>query len=304
VLPGVCYFDVVGVGECSLDEVCVVPRHPTPGEKLELRAMATLGGGQVATAMVACSRLGLNARYLGAVGDDAQGRLVLEELRQEGVDATHVRIIRGGATRRAVVLVDGATGERTVLGYRDPQVTLTPQDITDEMIQSGRILHLDGTMPSVTLACARRAKALGMTVSVDVDTPFDGLEELFGLADICVVPAPLAREITGALEPAGALRRLSQRCPGFVALTLGPDGAMTHIGGTVIHAPAFPVHPVDTTGCGDVFHAAVIVAVLRGLPPREILRFANAAAALAARALGARGSCPTFAEVQTLLRSG
>jgi sulfofructose kinase len=304
VIPGVRYFDVVGIGECSVDQMCVLPRPAVPGEKLELRSLQMQGGGQVATAMVACARLGLNARYVGAVGDDAAGHYTIEELRSEAVDASEVRLVTGGRTRQAVVLVDGRSGERTVLWHADPGVVLHPEDVTDDIVYSGHVLHLDGTMPDVALSAARRAKAAGIMISLDLDTLIPGVEELVSLADLCVVPLAFAREFTGATEPASALRRFAPRCQGFVAITLGAEGALTNVGGAVVHVPAFPVPAVDTTGCGDVFHAAAIVATLRSLPPREILRFANAAAALAARGLGARAACPTVPEVQTLLRSG
>ena len=303
-IPGVRYFDVVGIGECSVDQMCVLPRTPVPGEKLELRSLQMQGGGQVATAMVACARLGLNARYVGAVGDDPAGHYTIEELRSEAVDASEVRVVPGGRTRQAVVLVDGQSGERTVLWHADPSVVLHPDDVTDDVIYSGHVVHLDGTMPDVALAVARRAKAAGIMISLDLDTLVPGVEELVSLAGLCVVPLTFAQEFTGAAEPASALRRFAPRCPGFVAITLGAEGSLTNVGGAVVHVPAFPVPAVDTTGCGDVFHAAAIVATLRGLPPREILRFANAAAALAARGLGARAACPTLPEVQTLLRSG
>jgi sulfofructose kinase len=303
VIPGVRYYDVVGVGECSVDQMCVVPRNPTPGEKLELVSLQMQGGGQIATAMVACARLGLNARYVGAVGDDAAGHYTIEELRSEAVDASEVRVVPGGRTRQAVVLVDASSGERTVLWHADPAVVLHPEDVSDDVVHSGHVLHLDGTMPDVALSSARCAKAAGIMVSVDLDAIVPGVEELVSLADLCVVPIAFAREFTGAAEPASACRRFAARCQGFVAITLGAEGALTNVGGAVVHVPAFPVPAVDTTGCGDVFHAAAIVATLRGLPPREILRFANAAAALAARGLGARASCPTVPEVQTLLRS-
>jgi sulfofructose kinase len=304
VIPGVRYFDVVGIGECSVDQMCMIPRHPVAGEKLEASSLTMHGGGQIATAMVACARLGLNARFVGAVGDDAAGHYTIEELRAEAVDTSQVLVVPEGRTRQAVVLVDAAAGERTVLWHRDPRVTLRPEDVSNDVIFSGHVLHLDGTLPELARSCATRARTAGVMVSLDLDTVVPGVEELVSLADLCVVPAQFALDFTGAAEPAGALRRFAARCPGLVALTMGADGALTLMGGAVVHVPAFPVATVDTTGCGDVFHAAAIVGALRSLPPREILRFANAAAALAARDVGARASCPTVAEVQALLRSG
>src|SRR5256885_6654817 len=110
--------DVVGLGECSVDEVWVVPSLTFtalewPG-KLHAVRRDRLGGGQVATAMVAAARLGLRAAYLGAVGDDLGGRIVTDGLREESVEV-HVRTVAGAATRAALILVDEKSGERTVI---------------------------------------------------------------------------------------------------------------------------------------------------------------------------------------------
>ncbi|HEY3359743.1 MAG TPA: carbohydrate kinase family protein [Polyangia bacterium] len=296
-------FDVVGFGESSVDLMCVMPRHPAPGEKLRLTAVESQGGGQVATAMVACARLGLTARYLGAVGDDDAGARTLRELRAAGVDVAGVRVVAGAASRQAVVLVDAA-GERTVLWHGDERTRLGPADLDRERCCSGRVLHLDATMLAAAQAAAAWARAAGILVSLDLDTPAPGVEELIGLADLCVVPLAFACALTGAATAGAALRALAGRCPGQVAVTLGQGGALALDGGAEVHEPAFAVDVVDTTGCGDVFHAAAIAARLRGLTPRPFLRFANAAAALATRRLGARGACPTLAEVEALLATG
>jgi sulfofructose kinase len=296
-------FDVVGFGECSVDLMCVLPHHPAPGEKLRLSAAELQGGGQIATAMFACARLGLRARYLGAVGDDEAGQRTLRELAAGGVEVDAVRVVPGAASRQAVILVDAA-GERTVLWHGDERTRLGPGDLDPAALCAGRVLHLDATMPAAARAAAAAARAAGVLVSLDLDTVAPGIEELIALGDLCVVPQAFAAALTGAPEPEAALRALAGLCPGRVAVTLGPEGALALAGARVAHEPAFAVDVVDTTGCGDVFHAAAIAATLRGLPPRALLRFANAAAALACRRLGARGSCPTLAEVEALLARG
>jgi sulfofructose kinase len=296
-------FDVVGLGEYSLDRLCLLPRHPELGEKVEASVMETRGGGQIATAMAACAMLGLRTRYLGPVSDDEAGQQTLDELDEIGVDTTVAHFLHGVPTREAVVLVDQRTGERTVLGHRDERFVLSGAKLNLEAALSARVLHLDASQPEAALHCARKAQGEGVLVSVDLDTVGPAVDELFGLSDLCIVPARFALELTAAAEPAAALRRLCSRSRGLVVVTAGAEGALTLAGDAVVRVPAFPVGVLDTTGCGDVFHAAAIVALLRGLPPRELLRFANAAAGLASRALGARGSLPTLSEVQALLRS-
>ena len=82
-LPPERAFDVVGLGEISVDHICVVPRIPGASDKVRMASYEVQGGGQIATAMIACQRLGLKARYLGKVGDDRWGTWSIDELRRE-----------------------------------------------------------------------------------------------------------------------------------------------------------------------------------------------------------------------------
>ena len=78
---------------------------------------------------------------------------------------------------------------------------------------------------------------------------------------------------------------------------------MLMAGGEIVVEPAFTVHAVDTTGAGDVFRAAFIYAMLKDYPPRQLLRFANAAAAISCTRAGAMASVPSLGEVEALLNS-
>src|SRR5678815_240524 len=84
-------FDVVGLGQNSVDYVAVAATHPVSNSKQRLEQFACLPGGQVATAMVACARFGWRTRYIGSFGDDAPGRLSRESLALEGVDISAAR---------------------------------------------------------------------------------------------------------------------------------------------------------------------------------------------------------------------
>ena len=117
-------FDVVGLGQNSVDYVAVAATHPAPNSKQRLEQFACLPGGQVATAIVACARLGWRTRYIGSFGDDAAGRLSRESLAAEGVDIGAARTVPGATNRLAVILVDARTGERTVLWHHDPALRM------------------------------------------------------------------------------------------------------------------------------------------------------------------------------------
>src|SRR3972149_1310576 len=122
-------FDVVGIGLNAIDYLCCVPRYPVPGEKLRMTGFSRQGGGQVATALVALSRWGLRTMYVGNVGDDEHGRLSLSLLREEGIDVSRARTVPGAASQFAVILVQGDSGERTILWERDARIRIRPGEV-------------------------------------------------------------------------------------------------------------------------------------------------------------------------------
>src|SRR5205807_8234971 len=106
-------FDVIGLGENSIDLVAVVADYPTSNTKQRLQRFARHPGGQIATALAACARLGWRARYIGRFGDDEFGRQSRESLSLAGVDTAAALTVSGATNQFAVILVDGRTGERT-----------------------------------------------------------------------------------------------------------------------------------------------------------------------------------------------
>src|ERR1700733_6578499 len=106
-------FDLVGLGEASMDLVAVAPTFPSAGAKSRLAQFRPLAGGQAATATVACRRLGGRSRVWGALGDDAYGEEIGRALAREGVDLCPV-VRPGVPSRTALILVTADTGERTI----------------------------------------------------------------------------------------------------------------------------------------------------------------------------------------------
>jgi sulfofructose kinase len=296
-------FDVVGFGECSIDEVWVVPSLE-PGAltgKLRAHKRDRLGGGQIATAMVACARLGLRAAFCATVGDDGDAAEVIDGLTDESVDVAGVQRFARATTRVALILVD-ERGQRVVIeNGRGASAPAPP--LLRERVAQARIVHLDVTEPAYAMLAAHHARETGTLVSLDVDHPAPGLDELLPLVDVCITSRGVPEQLTGESNLEAALRALAAKTSGLVGCTLDGDGAALLDDGHLILSPAFPVdHMIDTTACGDTFHAAFLCALLEAQPPRQALRFANAAAALKCRDLGRRG-CPTRAEVNALLAS-
>jgi sugar/nucleoside kinase (ribokinase family) len=137
-------FDVVGVGLNATDTMLVVPRFPAYGGKVPFIKEIVSPGGQVASAMVTCARLGLRARYIGTVGDDERGEIQMGSLEVSGVDLTFVQRRRNCANQSAYIVIDQSTGERTVFWSRPDCLAISPEEITPDQIVCARMLHIDG----------------------------------------------------------------------------------------------------------------------------------------------------------------
>lgn len=298
-------FDVVGVGLNATDTLLLLSHFPAYGGKVPFEEEVLSPGGQVASAMVACARLGLRAAYIGTVGDDERGRIQMESLQRSGVNLDHVQIRPGCANQSAYILVDKSTGERTVLWSRPDCLRIDPSEITPDQITSARLLHIDGHDTAAVAHAAGIARSASIPVTVDVDTIYPGFEKVLPNVDYLVASSEFPTAWTHEQDCFRALK-LIQREYGMkvAAMTLGADGALALTGGRFIYSPGYVVDCLDTTGAGDIFHGAFCYAVLEGLPIAEALDFSNALAALNCTALGARGGLKGREEARELMKRG
>jgi|SRR5579862_3368560 len=300
-------FDIAGVGLNATDTTLVVPRFPAYGGKVPFTREFFSPGGQVATALVACSRLGLRAKYIGAVGDDERGRIQMESLRASGVNLDHVQQRMNCPNQSAYIVVDESTGERTVFWSRPSCLAIAPSEITSDQIACARLLHIDGHDTPAVEHAARIARAEGIPVTVDVDTIYAGFERVLPLVDYLIASADFPARWTGLEDPFEALAAI-QRQAGMrlSAMTLGAHGALAWSAeeARFIYSPGFVVNCLDTTGAGDVFHGAFCYAVLQQMTIADALEFSNAMAALNSTAYGARGGIATLEEARNLQKTG
>ncbi len=296
-------FDVVGVGLNATDTLLLVPRFPAYAGKVAIEDELISPGGQVASAMVTCARLGLRVKYIGTVGDDERGRIQMESLEAEGINLDDVQIRHGCANQSAYIVIDRSTGERTVLWRRPECLRLEPEQIRPEQITCARLLHIDGHDTPAIEKAARIAKSAGIPVTVDVDTLYHGFDRVLPHVDYLIASSEFPSQWTNESDPFRALELIQEEYGMRVAaMTLGAHGALARSEGRFLYSPAFVVNCVDTTGAGDVFHGAFCYAVLAGMDLREALDFSNAMAALNCTALGARGGIRSQADARALMR--
>ena len=295
-------FDIVGVGLNATDTLLIVPKFPAYAGKEPFTEEILSPGGQVASAMVACAKLGMRVKYIGTCGDDERGRIQMDSLSGTGINLDHVQVRKGCANQSAYIIIDHSTGERTVLWRRSDGLRLDPSEITPDMITGSRMLHIDGHDTPAVAKAASIAHANGIPVTVDVDTIYHGFDKVLPNVDYLVASSEFPVGWTNERDPFKALEMIQEeygmRC---AAMTLGAHGSLARIDGKFVYSPAFVVNCVDTTGAGDVFHGAFCYAVLQGMAMSDVLNFSNALAALNCTAIGARGGIKGVEEARALM---
>jgi len=296
--------DIVGVGLNATDTLIRLPHFPAFNSKVEFRFSEILPGGQVATAITACARWGMRTRYVGKIGNDSAAQLQQSEMRQSGVEA-HWITVPDCQSQSSFIMVDEETGERTVLWRRDPRLELLPSEIEREWVVQSKLLHVDGHDCAGATAAARWARSAHIPVTADLDNLYPGVEALLENVDYAIASKEFHARLCGESDPFISLPAIASRfgcC--LTAATLGVDGVLAWDGARFHYSPAFELKPVDTTGAGDVFHAAFAYSLLKGDDLPRSLEFSCAAAGLACMGMGARGGITSLEEIAELLRNG
>jgi sulfofructose kinase len=295
--------DVVGVGLNATDTLLSLPRFPSSGSKVEVRSLHALPGGQVATAMIALQRWGLRTRYIGKLGDDSAAKIHHDEFTQSHVE-TRITTVPDCRSAQSFIIID-PEAERTVLWQRDERLELKPDELDRDWIVNARALLVDGRDTAAATKAAEWAHAVQIPVIADLDELYPNLEPLLANVDYLIVSRDFPAKLTGKSELRDSLPEIKRRfgCR-LTAATLGTDGVLAWDGTEFCYSAAFLVATVDTTGAGDIFHAAFIYGLLQNWLLQRILDFACAAAALNCMATGARGGIESIQKVENLMSSG
>ena len=302
-------FDLVGVGLNATDTLLLVSKYPEHGGKIAFEREIVSPGGQVASALATCGKLGLRTKYIGAVGDDERGRTQIASLREAGLNLDDVEIRAGCPNQSAYIVIDQSTGERTIFWHRPDCLAIDPAHITPDKITCARMLHVDGHDTPAVARAARIARDHGIPVSVDVDNVYPGFDQVLACVDYLVGSTEFPARWTGERDPFRALERIQNeygqnKGMKVAAMTLGRFGALALEDERFVYSPGFVVNCVDTTGAGDVFHGAFCYSVLKGATVWDALEFSNAMAALNCTRLGARGGIATADEARDLIARG
>lgn len=276
----------------------------------------TVAGSESNTA-IGLARLGVPVGWVGVVGGDELGALVLRTLRAEGVDVEGARVEASAPT--ALMFLEPRLGHVNRVTYRrtgSAGSTLRPADIEAALARRPRWMHLSGITPALSpsareaaeYAC-RTAAATGTRICLDVNyrsalwSRPDARRALAGLAAQAqmVLASADELELVSPLDGPGPeedhAAALLAAGAGEVVVTRGGEGATAYSPRGALHRPALPVTVVDTVGAGDAFAAGYLASTVAGEEPATRLETAVATAAFAVSCAGDWEGLPTRAEL-------
>ena len=241
----------------------------------------------------------VDVNTLGVVGDDAMGRQITNSLQAENVNTSQIIIRQGFDSQFAFIAAEKNGGKRTIFWRRPTGQRAMAKELNYDMIRQARVFHTDGLFPEASLAAARIAKEAGVIVVVDAGTLREGMLELAKYSDYFIVSEVFARNFINMDDPRKACKELQNLGPQIVGVTLGDRGYLALHHDRWIERPAYKVKAVDTTGCGDLFHAGITLGILKKWDFWKTLDFSSWAAASVSTKLGGRAGIPSLDEYQS-----
>ncbi|MGN1389180.1 MAG: carbohydrate kinase family protein [Bulleidia sp.] len=292
---------IAGIGSACLDRIHQLEAWPEEDGSTHILSTITQGGGAAATAIVTARRLGLEAAMIAAVGTDEAGTEIRQGLEQEGVDTSCLQVYKGTSPHSEIMV--SPDGSRTKFVQNNTLPPVVWNEACRNMIRTSDAIHLDGTRYDNAVAAAEIAEEAGVLISLDgchMQEDHQKDIRLACMADVLIMNARYPMMTTGlAMEQ--ALLFYAEHCK-VVITTRGADGCYAVMDGKVVHFPAYQVHAVDTTGCGDVFHGAFLTAYLEHQPMKACIAFAEAAAALKSLQPGGRTGIPDRSTVAEFMK--
>ena len=295
--------DVIGYGALNLDKIMIVDKIPKADEEGYIISLEYHPGGSAANTISGLARLGLKTGYIGKIGSDEEGKILLEDMKSEGVDTSGIKICEG-ITGSALCFVDGS-GDRAMLIAPGVNDTIRVEDIDPKYIKNIKFLHL------TSFICKSSDKSFETQKRIihetDANISFDpghlyserGLEKTKEIIKNSKVIFPSEHEVTmltGCDYKEGCEVLLSTGVE-IVAVTRGEKGCYVTDGKREIDVPAQKVNVVDTTGAGDAFDAGFLYGLIKGKDLKECAILGNKVASLCIQKKGTRDGLPKAEEL-------
>jgi len=295
---------ILVVGSSNTDMVIKSSRIPLPGETILGGDFLMNPGGKGANQAVAAARLGGRVAFIAKVGNDIFGEQAIAHFKNEGIDTAAVITDKDHPSGVALITVDSA-GENCIVVASGANGFLADTDILQykNKIEEADVIVLQLEIPLPTVAhviaiAAMNKKKVILNPAPACALPDDIYKSLFLLTPNQVETEMLTgvkvKTLNDCEKAAAALKEKGLR---NCMITLGEMGAYVSAEGFTGHVPSIKVKAVDATAAGDVFTAAVAVAIAEGKTVEEAAKFGVQAAAIAVTRHGAQASAPYRKEI-------
>ena len=304
-------YDVLVVGELNVDLILnQLESFPEIGKEKLARQMTLTLGSSSAIFAANIRAMGARTAFVGMIGKDAFGQLVLQSLQEKGVDTRY--IVQSDAHHTGATIVLNFDNDRAMVTYPGAMEAMTVNDLNMAMLREARHLHfssyfLQPGMQSGLQQLLQSAKDAGLTTSLDVQ--WDPAEKwnfdyatILPLVDVFLPNEAEAQHLTGKDKPTEAALYLAQ-FGHWIVVKQGIRGAIAVRGREVVHHPGYPNETVvDAIGAGDSFNAGFVFQFIQGKPVRECLAFANLMGALNTTAAGGTGAFQSPQQIAALAK--
>ena len=294
--------NILVIGSANTDLVFHTERMPKLGETIVGQEFAINAGGKGLNQAVAIAKLGGNTSFLCAVGDDANGKMLLDTLEEYNVKFIG-RKDKSLPTGIAVITV--IDGDNFIVLNSGANESLTPQFIKDnsKLILEADYIVMQLEIPTNTITEICEIAKNGKAKIILNPAPYKPLpESLFPMLDYLIPNEHEAEDITGICLDSdencvSALQKLQQMGVKNVIITLGDRGCVYNECDKIIFSPAVPAKAVDTTSAGDSFIGALTVSLAENHTLSEAISFATKVAAITVSRNGAAKSIPFAHEI-------
>jgi len=301
--------DVLVFGSAAVDYSIMVKTIPELDESIMVSEHLESPGGSGANVAAALLRLGVSTSFIGRVAADIYGCLVVEALKREGVDLSDLEIYPDLRTLRTVIMTNERGGKRifSPIGESTAISIVSPNEVNWKRFDECKAVYIGEAYLEVAELVASYAKSRNKLVFYRLLAPYAcyGLQRIGKIlknVDLLLMNEKTFESLKKSSTELHSPRDLLQYGLKTVIVTMAEKGSKVFTADETFEVPAVEIATVDTTGAGDAFAAALVKAILDGVPMKGAIRYATVAAALSTTKPMGMVSMPTKKEVDRLFK--
>jgi sugar/nucleoside kinase (ribokinase family) len=292
---------ILCIGHAAYDITIPVDKYPVENTKNRVGMKVECGGGPASNAAYLLGKWHMDVYFAGVVGNDEYGKRIKKELDSVNVNTKYLQFSDGDETTSSFIIANQETGSRTILTYRDSDITMQPIELDFEP----DVILIDGQEYEISKEILNKyPNAISI---IDAGRPKPEIIELSKMVKYLVCSKEFAETITNIkidYENQQTLIDLYQKMKEIfnntIVVTLEAKGCLYEYENNIKIMPSIKVKAIDSTGAGDIFHGAFTYGIAKNMPFEKILKLSNVTAGLSVTRIGGRNSIFSLEEIKEL----